>query len=253
MYALNVVSEYQAFVDDGNDALQRIKSIESTTLLGDFKVPIGTNIETWKGVIDRHGDPGFSENSRYLLQLCCSNGLCIINTFFQHRDVHTYTWYRPSMAQKSLIDFCIVSSDLISEVLDVRVKRRAKLSTDHHLVVCSLKFSKPWLNRKSRRSSVAHRIIWEKLADKDVRKQFASSMAAKFQQLPQVSENIEIEWWLFRTAMILSAVESCGRKWYRMAAGSEKGTSWWNQDVKEAIQAKKDAFKALLQNRSSSD
>ena len=27
-----------------------------------------------------------------------------MNTFFRHRDVHKYTWYRPSMAQKSLID-----------------------------------------------------------------------------------------------------------------------------------------------------
>ena len=47
--------------------------------------------------------------------------------------------------------------------------------------------------------------------------------------------------------------ESCERKRLRMAAYREKRTSWWNQDVEEAIRAKKDAFKALLQNRSSSD
>ena len=69
-----------------------------------------------------------------------------MNTFFQHREVHKYTWHRPSMDQKSLIDFCIVSSDLFSDVLDVRVKRGAELSTDHHLVVCSLRLSKPWPN-----------------------------------------------------------------------------------------------------------
>ena len=38
-----------------------------------------------------------------------------------------------------------------------------------------------------------------------------------------------------------------------MAASSKKRTLWWNQDVKEAIRAKKHALKALLQNRSSSD
>ena len=32
-----------------------------------------------------------------------------------------------------------------------------------------------------------------------------------------------------------------------------KRTPWWNQEVKEAIRAKKDAFKAWLQDRSSSD
>ena len=78
-------------------------------------------------------------------------------------------------------------------------------------------------------------------------------MAAKFQQLPKVSEDIEMEWSLIPTVMISSAVESCGRKRFRMARGSEKRTRKWNRDGKKAIPAKKDKFKALLQNRSSSD
>ena len=72
---------------------------------------------------------------------------------------------RPSMDQKCLIDFCIVSSDLLSDVLDVQVKRGSELLTDHHLVVCSLRLSKPWPNRKSTRSFVTYRIKWEVLED----------------------------------------------------------------------------------------
>ena len=117
------MSEYQAFVNDVSDALPESRVNRSTIRLGDFNANIGTDSETWKGVIGRHGDPAFNENGRYLSKLCCNNGLCILNTFFQHRDVHKYTWYRPSIAQKSLIDFCIVSSNLFLEVLDVRVKR----------------------------------------------------------------------------------------------------------------------------------
>ena len=139
------------------------------------------------------------------------------------------------MDQKSLIDFCIVSSDLFSDVLDVRVKRGAELSTDHHLVVCSLRLSKPWPNRRSNRSSVTYQIKWEALEDNEVRKQFASSISSKFRQLPNVSEDIEKEWLLFRSAIISSAAESCGRKRLRMAGDSEKRTPWWNQEVKEAI------------------
>ena len=45
-----------------------------------------------------------------------------------------------------------------------------------------------------------------------------------------------------------SAAESCGRNLLRVADDSEKRTPWWNQEVKEAIRAKKDAFKALLQD-----
>ena len=32
--------------------------------------------------------------------------------------------------------------------------------------------------------------------------------------------------------------------------GSEKRTAWWNQEVKEAIRAKKTAFRAWLTNKS---
>ena len=66
---------------------------------------LGTDTDTWKGVIGKHGVIGLNENGRYLLQLCCSNGLRIMNTFFQNREVHKYSWYKPSMDQKSLIDF----------------------------------------------------------------------------------------------------------------------------------------------------
>ena len=88
---------------------------------------------------------------------------------------------------------------------------------------------------------------------KEVRKQFASTISSKFRQLPDVSGYTEKEWLLVRSAIISSAAESCGRKRLRVAGDSEKRTPWWNQEVKEAIRAKKDAFKAWLQDRSSSD
>ena len=147
----------------------------------------------------------------------------------------------------------MVSSDLFSDVPDIRVKRRAKLSTDHHLVVCSLRLSKPWPNRKSNRSFATHWIKWDALEDKEVRKQFASSITSKFRLLPDASEDIEQEWLLFRSAIISSDDESCGRKRLRVAGYREKRTPWWNQEVKAAIRAKKDAFKDLLQDRWSSD
>ena len=62
-----------------------------------------------------------------------------------------------------------------------------------------------------------------------------------------------MEWPLFRSAIISSAAVCCGRKRLRLASSSEKRTPWWNQDVKEAIRAKKGAYKALLQNRSALD
>jgi len=80
VYAPNAASEYQAFVDEVNDVLLKVSPSESTVLMGDFIAHICTDTETWKGVIGRHEVPGLTENGRYLLQLCCSNGLRIMNT-----------------------------------------------------------------------------------------------------------------------------------------------------------------------------
>ena len=92
------------------------------------------------------------------------------------------------------------------------------------MVVCFLRLSKPWPNMRSNRSSVTYRINWEALEDKEVRKQFASSISSKFRQLPDVSEDIKKEWLLFRSAVISTAAESCGRKRLRVAGDGEKRT-----------------------------
>ena len=64
-------------MEEISDAKRRVKTNESTIL-----------------VTDRHGDVDVNDIGRLLLQLCCNNALCIINTFFQHRDVH---WCRDSL------------------------------------------------------------------------------------------------------------------------------------------------------------
>ena len=134
VYAPNIESQYEAFLEEVEVALGKATSSESLVLLGDFNAHVGIDNATWKGVIGQHGDPDINKNGRCLLQFCATNGLCIMNTFFQHKRIHKYTWYRDSLGQRSLIDFCIVSADLFSTVSDVRVKRGAELSTDHHLV-----------------------------------------------------------------------------------------------------------------------
>ena len=72
-------------MDEINDALQRVSPTESTVLIADFNADVGTDTGTWKGGIGRHKVAGM-KNGRYLPQLCCSNGLRIMNIFFQQRS-----------------------------------------------------------------------------------------------------------------------------------------------------------------------
>ena len=170
------------------------------------------------GLTTRHGRVLFEDketstlNRRCLLQFCATNGLCIMNTFFRHKEIHKYTWYRDSVGQRSFIDFCIVSADLFTSVVDVRVKRGAELSTDHHLVVWILRGLNHPRTRKRFRARRAYRIKWELLADEKGNHTFASKVAFLFRELPDYTEDVETEWDLFISAVITSAAASCGCK-----------------------------------------
>ena len=69
VYARNAGSEYQVFVEDVNDALQRVGSTESKIFWG-----IGTDSETRKGVTGGHGDPAFNENGRIYCSFVVATG-----------------------------------------------------------------------------------------------------------------------------------------------------------------------------------
>ena len=91
------------------------------------------------------------------------------------------------------------------------------------------------------------------MADKEVRTAFADNVASKFKELPAFTEDIGTEWCLFRSAVITSAFNCCGHKRVGGTKSSQKRTAWWNQEVKEAIRAKKVAYKVWLANKSSAE
>ena len=72
---------------------------------------------------------------------------------------------------------------------------------------------------------------WELLANKKVRNNFVSKVASLFRELPGFTEDIQIEWDLFKSAVFTSAVVSCGCKRVGDQTGSAKKTAWLNQEV----------------------
>ena len=94
-------------------------------------------------------------------------------------------------------------------MLDVRVKQGLNCQPNTIMLFALYDFQNlGWTENHVGAVWLAYRIKWEALANIHVRKQFASSMATKFQQLTEISEDIEMEWLLFQTAIISLAVES---------------------------------------------
>jgi len=67
-------------------------------------------------------------------------------------------------------------------------------------------------------------------------------MKAKLRQLPNESEDIDMEWSLFRSAIIASALDCCGQKWLRVAGDAgdgEKSTPGGTRTLKKLFEQRK--------------
>ena len=71
-------------------------------------------------MVGQHGDSDVNDIERILQRLCCDIILLTVDTFIQDINFFNYTYFRESLGQRSLIYFCIVSTDLFRSVLDVR-------------------------------------------------------------------------------------------------------------------------------------
>ena len=83
---------------------------------------VGRDGEAWGGVIERHGEETKNRNEQRLLSVCVANELVILNTFFQHKDIHKYTWESRGRGLRSIIDYFVVRKALRTGVADVKVK-----------------------------------------------------------------------------------------------------------------------------------
>ncbi len=106
-------------------------------------------------------------------------------------------------------DFVVISSDLRVHILDTQVKRRAELSTDHHLVVSWAR----WLGKPLDRPGKPKHVVWlnyERLEDASFWLAFKSHLRHSFSGIPVEAGGIKPELLMFKSSFVEAAPESCG-------------------------------------------
>ena len=134
-YALTMTNPDEVkdmFYDDLDNIISATPSTDKLILLSDLNARVGTDHQTWEGVIGSVGVGKCNSNS-LLLRKCAENDLLITNTVFKLPNKNMISWMHPRSKHWHLIDYVIVRRTDRQDITNTMCG--ADCWTDHRLVV----------------------------------------------------------------------------------------------------------------------
>ena len=138
-----------------------------------------------------------NDSGRRFLRFCVENDPRIMNTHFEHKKMHKFTWKCPGRGLQSIIDYFLVRGDMKQTVNDVRVIRGAEIRRDHHLVIMKVKLTKrPQIRQEvTRRDNRRNHLKRWKLKKKEVQWTFRLGLERRLDRTRNwESSNVEEVW-----------------------------------------------------------
>ena len=86
--------------------------------IGDMNVRTGR--KTGGTVVGNFGEDMVNDNGEKLIELCTQTSLKIWNGFFDHKNIHKYTWEQHTKNLRNIIDYIITKQDLRLKIQAVR-------------------------------------------------------------------------------------------------------------------------------------
>ena len=124
----------EGFYEQLQTTLREVHKQDKLIVMGDLNAGVGRNVEC---VEARRG--GGEWKRKRLLQFCAENELVVGNTWFQHKDIHKFTWECRGKNQRFIIDYILVRKGMKRQLIDVKVLRGAEIGSDQYLVMMVIK------------------------------------------------------------------------------------------------------------------
>ena len=204
------------FYDDLDSVISAASRIDKLFLLGDFSARVGTDHQTWEGVI---GSEGVGKcNGLLLLRKCAEHELLITNTVFRLPTRRKTTWMHPRSKHWHLTDYVIVRRKDRQDVRVTKTMCGADCWTDHRLVVSKLNQRIQPL-RWPQGKKLPKKLDVSKLKQDSKRQAFVNDLCNRLDALEHSSEDVDESWIVFpRTSISPRLV------WWEWQRNS--GTPW---------------------------
>ena len=154
--------------------------------MGDFNAKIGMDNLGYEDITGTHGLGQMNENGERFADLCALNQLVIGGSIFPHKRIHKATWISPNHVTENQIDYICISSKFRRSWQDVRVMRGADVSSEHHLLMTTVKLR---LKRSTTANSTRTKYNVGLLRNMDTQAAFQISLSNGFQPLQELIED----------------------------------------------------------------
>ena len=225
--------EKETFWRQMDQELRAIPEGERVIVGGDLNGHVGITREAIERIHGGWGVGEKNEEGERVTDFAMAFDLSIVNTFFEKRPKHLVTY--KSGGRQSQIDFLMCRRQQLNEVKNCKVINGESVAAQHRVLVLDweIKCSKRRIPEK-----VTPKIKWWRLKEENLKIQFREKVLSERRLL----ENVQ-EWWEANSTVIVRAgQEVLGMTTGRRPPG-DKETWWWNDEVKDAIRAKKEAKK----------
>ena len=248
---LNIIQCYaptnDAEEEKKDDLYQQLQAVldrrgakDITIQMRDFNAKNGMDT-CYKDTMGTHGLGQMNENGERFADLCALNQLVIVGSIFPHKRIHKATWISPNHVTENQIDHICISRRFRRSWQDVRVMRGADMSSDHHLLMTTVRLH---LKRFTTAYSTRTKYNAGLLRDKDTQAAFQISLSNRFQPLQELIEDDETD---FETQW-----GHCKKLWHNTCEevlGKEKTQhkEWISADTIHKLETRRE-WKTVLNN-----
>ena len=228
--------------DQLSEIINEVKDTDELFVMGDLNGRVGERTALWEQYLGPFSDDTreCNSNGKMILELCAEHQLFIANTFYKHdlSKIKTrYCWNSTKLEDATQIDFILPRQSMRRSIRDAKVLPNTTADTDHKPVVILIKRK----TNKQQNSKVVETINLTKLKEADKREKLREEIVTKYEEIEnKIYSGIIEAWEDFKQIFQAALKKVCGMR--KQGGVPKKKTKWWNEDVKQAKQAKKKAF-----------
>ena len=179
--------DIEAFNSILEDALAKIHKKDILIITGDWNAKIDSDNTDWKSVMGRYEYGDRNERGEHLLEFGAIHSLSVCNTRFEQKPQRKWTWAPPDGVHKNMIDLILIQQRWKSSVTNCRTFQSPDISSDHSLVLCSIRLRLKKLYNKAQHRI---RIDLSQLKREKIRECYSKKLAKDITKIDS-AENLE--------------------------------------------------------------